>query len=493
MIPFCVFCENMPLSLIYPGEIYGEISKDEQLVVIDTFKMYLDKSAKLESIVYSPEMPSVLLALKQNKLTAEECDLSASLSDKTKVGKYLGYDFLFLPEMKKNDGIFDITINVYNLKKGTMLSYSASIKSDGKNFLNDVNSAVSGICVQFFKDIFNEYPNFSMKEEKSKEEKAENEDTSGLNAKELAKIAEKEYKKENYTDAIVYITKAIDLSPDDPQLRLTLANAYYMKQMYKEALDQYYTAINLGYRGEDTYKLKQKFEARVRALDYVKPADVIKKENKTAKEDEEVIIAPPKVENPSNEYNRQIIEALSAGDSLWKSGKINDALKAYGDIARKYPKDYRAYERLVIVYANAKKFSESARTLKILNSRALDYSHSSVTARTNTLSAILSGYYMTEIRKFRNIKDNIMLYTSSKELKAELKEENDKIYESVDLVDAMGEMTESFYVTNLKLTGNLINSAVSSLIDYMDGDLDALDTADNSLKQAEIRIGQLKF
>lgn len=489
-----VFCDELPMALVYPGEFLGQSTKEEMNVAVDIFKGYLSKSDKLESIIYSVEMPSVLLAVKENKLSAEETALTAPLTDKFKVGKTLGYSYLFLPEVTRTDVTLEINVNTYNLKKGTMQSYGATIKSSGKNTVNDINSAMSGITVQILRDIFNETPNFKSEANKEKEQTERDEiDISSLDAKALLKLAEDCEKKENLPLAITYVNRAVDKSPDDPEIRLRLADLLYKKQLYKEALDQYYSAVNLGYRGEDNYKLKQKYEARVRAADYMKPVTEIKKDNQT-QSGEEVIIAPPKVDNPAGEYDREITESINAADNLWKANKINDALKAYSDVVKKYPNDYRAYERLALVYANSMDFADSAKVLRILIDRNMDYSRSSVTKRVNTLSAVISGYYMKTVKQLRDVKANIANYTTLTELSRDLSAKNAKIYESMELINVLGEMSDSFYVTNLRLTGNLINSAMSGMLDYLEqGDGYGLESAEDCLSQAEIRIGQLKF
>ena len=489
-----VFCDELPMALVYPGELLGQATKEDMNLTVDIFKGYLSKSDKLESIIYSVEMPSVLLAVKENRLSAEETALTAPLTDKFKVGKTLGYSYLFLPEITRTDITLEININTYNLKKGTMQSYGATIKSGVKNTVNDINSAMSGITVQILRDIFNETPNFKSEADKEKEQAGSDEiDISSLDAKDLLKLADDCEKKDNLPLAITYVNRAVDKSPDNPEIRLRLADLLYKKQMYKEALDQYYSAVNIGYRGEDNYKLKQKYEARVRASDYMKPVTEIKKDNQT-QSGEEVIIAPPKVDNPAGEYDREITESINAADNLWKANKLNDALKAYSEVIKKYPNDYRAYERLVLVYANSMDFSDSAKVLKILNAKNIDYSQYSVSKRVNTLSAVVSGYYMKTVKQLKDVKANIVNYTTSAELGRDLSAKNAKIYESMELINVLGEMSDSFYVTNLRLTGNLINSAISGMQDYLEqGDFDGLDSAEDYLSQAEIRISQLKF
>ncbi len=485
------YCDDMPLSLIYPGELLGEATEEDQRLVIDTLKTYLNKSDKIESIVYNVEMPSVLVLIKEEKLTGDETSLSASLEDKIKVGKALGYNYVFLPEINRTDQIFEINLNVYDLQKNTMQSYGATTRSNTKNFTADVNSAMSGITIQLLKDIFNETPTFNSKkdEENQKEEQI---DLASLNAKELVKLGDKELKNENITQAILIYTKAIDKDPDNPELRLKLADAYYKKQMYKDALDQYYNAINMGYRGEDTYKLKQKYESRVRADDYVKPVEEIKQEMEESKDD--VVLAPPKLTNPAGEFNKQIESALKVADDLWKNGKTSDALKAYTEIIRKYPFDYRAYERMCIVYANDTRFSDSAGVLRILQDRKIDYSGVAVSNRVNTLSAIISAYYVKMIGDLKGVKEYVITNAGNQDLITELKIKSDKVYESMELINTMGRQSNSYYITNLKLTGNLINSAISSLLDYIEAeDFDAVNSADNFLNQAEIRTKQIKY
>ena len=124
-----VYCENMPLSIIYPGELLENATVEDQRLVIDTLKTYLDRSNKIESIVYSIEMPSVLLLAKEGKLSSE---------DKIKVGKIMGYDYLILPEIMRNDKNFEININVYDLKKGRMQSYGAITRVEPSKFDSDI-------------------------------------------------------------------------------------------------------------------------------------------------------------------------------------------------------------------------------------------------------------------------------------------------------------------------------------------------------------------
>lgn len=488
-VAFCADNQEKPMLLIYPGDLLESASADDQMIFLENFKTYLSRSQQVESIVYTLEMPSVLLAVKEGKLTGEQIALSAPLSDKINVGKKLGYDYLVLPELKRDSKTFDINVNIYDLKNDKLNSYGASLPADNKNLLNNMNSAVSGITFKLLRDITNETPDFGGKNNK-KENKEEKVDLSSLSSKDLLKLGKDEEKKENYTQAILYITKAIDKSPDDPELRLELANAYFMKQMYKEALDQYYNAVNMGYRGNDLNKLKQKYESRVRASDYVKPAEEI---NKPIEEDE-FIVSPPQLDDPSNEFNKQIEDLLAQGDAYWKKNNSTDALKIYAQTIKKFPNDYRAYERIAILYANNKNFAECASVLRTIEKKRIDYDTGIVTRRVNTISAIITAYYLGSIKNLKNIKEDIMYVSNTKELDSKLKNISEKIYESIDLANVLASQSNSFYVTNINLTGNLINSAVSGLIDYLEaGDLEGIDSAEGFLNQAEIRIAQLKY
>ncbi|MBQ0105360.1 MAG: tetratricopeptide repeat protein [Armatimonadetes bacterium] len=487
------FSEDLPLSLIYPGELLGQATEEDRNLVIDTFKIYLNRSGKIESIVYSVEMPSVLLAVKNNKLTGDEVSKDASLDSKIKVGNELGYDYIFLPEISRDEKTFEVNINAYYLKEGRMQSYGAAMKPSDR-LATDVNSAISGITIQLLKDIFSEVPNFDFQNDKNrKTEEEEAVDLTVLDAKELVKLAEKETKEENYSQAIVLITKAIDKKPFDPELRLKLADVYYRKQLYKEALDQFYNAINMGYRGEELYSLKQKYEARVRAEDYMKPAEDPEPENKN-KDNDDIVIAPPKLENPGGEWDRQIEDSLGQADVLWKKGRNNDALNAYGQIVKRFPKDYRAYERIAMVYANSSRFSQCAKIIQAIEDRKLDYDMTIKNKRINTLSAVVSAYYIKMIGRLRNTKDYILANSSGSDVKSELNAESDRIYDTLNLINVLGQNSSSFYITNLKLTGNLLNSAISGLLDYIEeGDFTAIDDAENCLGQAEVRTKQIKF
>lgn len=487
---FCANNVEKPMLLIYPAELLGEASSEDQLIFLENLKTFLSRSEKVESIIYTLEMPSVLLAVKNGKLTGEQTAISASVSDKINVGKKLGFDYLILPELRKDSKVFDINVNIYDLKKDNLNSYGASLPSDNKNLLNNMNSAVLGITIKLLKDITNENPTFNYNGKK--EDKEDTVDLSKLSAKELLKLGKDEEKKENYIQAILFITKAIDKSPDDPELRLELANAYFKKQMYKEALDQYYNAVNMGYRGDDLAKLKQKYESRVRASDYVTPADELQKE--TIVVEEEFIVSPPQLDNPASEYNKQIEDLLSQGDACWKKNNTIDALKIYAETIKKFPNDYRAYERICLVYANNKKFAECASVLNTIEKKRIDFDNGIVVRRTNTLTAIITAYYLGIIKSLRNLREDIVYTNNVKEIDYKLKSVSEKIYESIDLANVLSKQSNSFYVTNIGLTGNLINSAISGMLDYIEsGDLEGIDSAEGFLNQAEIRIAQIKY
>lgn len=493
---FCVpvFSANTPTCLIYDSDMGPGSNENDSKLVARTIKYYSDRSGRFESIIYNSDLPSVLLAVKKEMLTPNDIVSNAPVNSKIKVAKTLNFDYVAVSEVTKMDGNFVVSLSLYNLKNNEITSYNANTKvtSNDSQYNNGVHSVCSSIMSQVIQKIFNANPNFSS--EKEKEQPAVSntvyEDLSIYSVKDLIKAADKLIDSENYTEAIVYITKAIDKEPDNSEIRIKLSDVYFRKQMYKEALDTYYTAINMGYRGNDIMELKTKYESRVKTSS---PAIPIK----APEEDDRVItITPPNTQNlNANKGLESISKLMLEADNLWRQNQIDGAIAKYNSIIIAYPGDYKAYERLVLIYANSQRFVEAASIIKTMNARGVDYDYNAVLKRTRTLYAIISEAYNKIISGLKGISYNMSKSEATKKsYYDQIKSYQNNSNNILILINQISIMDSTTNDGAFKLIGNLINSAASGYIDFNEtDDSESLTAANAFLDQATTKLKQAVY
>lgn len=487
--------EDLPKCLIYDSAMGPGSDESDSMLVARTIKYYVDRSGKMESIIYNPELASVVLAVKKEKLEISDIATNAPVNSKIKVAKVLGFDYVMLSEVTKEKGAekLGINLNVYNLKNDKITSSvsSARINSDDNiQYNNNVHTVCSSVVLQAFNEIFGQSSGFSKNEEvktsvEENKDKYEENDLSGLTVKQLSSGADILIKENKAGEAIRYVTKAIDLEPDNADLRIKLSDAYFRKQMYKEALDSYYTAINMGYRGNDIMDLKTKYESRVRP-----PAgpSVLNEENR-------VIVINPAGESEGGKDMSLVSNLLTEADNLWRAGKPSDAIKKYNDIIINYPGDYRAYERLVLLYANTQRFVEAASIIKTMNVRGVDFDYNAVLKRSRLLYAIVSAAYNKTIPVLRDIGYNLQKTESTKKsYYDQIKAVQTNTSNLLVLVNQISQMDSSTNDGTFKLVGNLINSACAGYIDYNESnDLESLKAGSDFLEEASTKLKQAVY
>jgi len=487
------YAQDLPKCLIYDSDLGPGSEESDSKLVARTIKYYVDRSGKIESIIYNPELSSVILAIKKEKLTLEDILVNAPINSRIKVASVLGFDYVMISEVTKEAETLTVNLNVYNLKNNDILSFKSSTRasSNSNQYNNNVHTVCGSVVLQALNKIFNQSTDFSgndiNKVDVEAKEKiyAEN-DLSGLTVKQLLSGADNLIKANKAGEAILYITKAIDLEPDNEELRIKLADAYFRKQMYKEALDSYYTAINMGYRGNDIMDLKTKYESRVKST----PVDPI-----ILNEENRVIVINSSGNAENTEDVKLVSGLLEEADKQWKDGRTSEAIKKYNEIIINYPNDYRAYERLVLLYANTQKYVEAASVIKTMNVRGVDNDYKAILNRSRLIYTIVAAAYNKMIPTLKDISYNLQKDENTKKsYYDQIKIIQNNTNNVLVLVNQVGQMDSQTNEGSFKLIGNLINSACAGYIDYNESnDFESLKAGDDFLEEVSIKLKQIVY
>ncbi|MBO4547702.1 MAG: hypothetical protein J5758_00640, partial [Abditibacteriota bacterium] len=155
-----------------------------------------------------------------------------------------------------------------------------------------------------------------------------------------------------------------------------------------------------------------------------------------------------------------------------------------------YPSDWRPYERLVYLYTNSQRYTEAASILKTMNARGATGDYYAINKRSATMNALLStalNKYTGEIKSFG--------YTVAKtepgksSVSDKIKQYKNKIDCLLLVISQLAQMDPNTNFGNLKLVGNLLNSAASGFGDFYESrDDESLSAAQDFADQAESRI-----
>ncbi|MBP5275050.1 MAG: tetratricopeptide repeat protein [Abditibacteriota bacterium] len=482
-----VFAQDaLPTLLIFNSDPGSGAKESDSRLTAKTFRFYADKSNMFSTLIFNPEHPVVVLAVNRGKLTSDEIASNAPVTSKIKVAKELKYDYVAVSQVTRSDGKLNISFSIYELKSDRVFSENGTAQiTDDNPSGNSLHTACSGIVSRLINSMFGVNANYTDEEkpvitgensESVSDAPAKN-DLSELDKKALDNLFAAAMKEKDYSEAYRVIRREIDLDPNDPELRLKLAEIYYEKQLYKDALECYYTAINMGYRGNDIGELKTKYESRVRF-------DISDEKQRDVKPPVSVTVKTPGAKSPA------VSGALAEADKLWLAGKSQEAIEKYNGIILSNPSDWRAYERLVYLYANSQRFTEAASILKTMNGRGATGDYYTILKRSRTMNALL----LTALSKYTaEIKSFGYTVTKTEPGKASVPEKIKSFKNKIDslllAVNQMALMDPNTNFGNLKLTGNLLNSAASGFDDFYESrDDESLSAAEDFVEQAENRI-----
>ncbi|MBQ9357915.1 MAG: tetratricopeptide repeat protein [Abditibacteriota bacterium] len=486
----CAFAAGEPPTLlIYNSDLSSGAREADSRLAAKTIRYYADKSNMFSTLIFNPEHPVVVLALNRGRLTADDVAASAPVTSKIKVAKELKYDYVAVSEVSRSAGKLNISFSLYNLKNDKVYSESASAAIDEESDQpagNSLHTACSGIISKIVNAALGVNADFSEQSEtvltgedggQAVTVDTPASDLSELDLKALDKLYAAAMKEKDYSEAYRVIRKSIDLDPNDPELRLKLAEIYYEKQLYKDALECYYSAINMGYRGNDIGELKTKYESRVRFDPGT--GDVDREE-------------PPAItiRKPETGQKSAASALLAEADKLWLAGNTEEAIQKYNSVILSYPSDWRPYERLVYLYANSQRYVEAASILKTMNARGAEGGYYDILKRSRTMNALISAAlsrYVSEIKSFG------YQITKTEPGKASVQEKLKAFKNKTDnlllVISQLSLMDSGTNFGNLKLICNLLNSAASGYGDFYESrDEESLSAAEDFAEQAENRL-----
>ena len=159
-----LYSEEIPTCLIYDSTMGPGSDESDSTLVARTLKYYIDRSGKFDSIIYNPELSSVLLAVQKEKLTVQDIQKNADINSKLKVAQVLDFNYVMISEVSKTVENITVNLNVCNLKTGVTTAYTSSSKNSDNEmqYNNSIHSVCSAVIGKAISEILGVNPNFSM-------------------------------------------------------------------------------------------------------------------------------------------------------------------------------------------------------------------------------------------------------------------------------------------------------------------------------------------
>lgn len=458
--------KKRPLVLVFellPGE---NTQKDIALASSVAVRKYLRNTEKVDVMSFDRESPTVQLAIIQKTLADSDIASYATREERLKVGKVMLFPYTCGGDVTvEND---TVKINIWIGNTDTLSVHegngSATVSGSGINSIsNGIQSAASLAVIAAADKALATLERIPINDDLT----ANNSDIIKLAADNTALVSElvakgdDTFQTDNLALAIDYYQQAVNKAPSNTEVRLKLASAFIKKGFIKEGEDEINRARALG--------ADEKACGEVRNLLSTNPEIQV----------DDSVKAATSVSYPSDSL-------ISVGDAFWNDNKPDMAIASYKSAAKKYPSDYKAYEKLAFIYSSLGRFRESTEALTCL-SKAQPYpAEDVVLGRYKVFALTFDKHFETAMKRYNN---EYLLYTQGSATR-------ESYYNSLKALSAklidMTAFSDSLYVP-LKLTMQNMKRgmASSSLAQAILSVLLYLETADPiQLENADLFANQ---
>ena len=445
-------------------------------------RTYFRDTERVEACKFDRESPTVLRAIMEKNLTADQTASYANRVERLKVAQVLLFQYASGAEVSVKDD--SVTLKLWLAKVGgtkkenwETTTTAQVVGGGGKDLDNAMQSAASMAVINVARSAFVEMPRIPEKEAlNGTESVAIGADSVPVPkqpaASDLVAQADNNMNSGNTALAIAQYSQAVNADPSNPSLRLKLADAYVRRGLTKEAEDELNRAISVGADEKAVAAIRQKM---------VQPADT----QQPAPPARVVITEPGKqVVSLSGPAAAKIID----GDKLWNDGKPDEAADVYREAIKLDPSDWRAYERLALVTASVSLFAESLKVIEQLQ-----------TVQPNpTADVIKNRYNMFRWAFDKHFGALLDQYDSEYESFSKGKLTHESYYSSVRglaaRLESMAKFMDAIRVPPEKQSANLHRSLASGLLAQAASNmLNYLESADEASKSnASIFAGQAR-
>lgn len=368
-----------PVVLVFETNKGEGADRDLAVSATRALRGYLRDTERVEATLFDRNSASVLRAIMENLLTADQVASYSSREERLKVAKVLSCQYAAGSEVSVKDGVVQLKLWVGKVDGGRNASWESTgggraLSGDFLDLDNAMQSAASAAVIDVARRAFVDLPRVVQPSPETGEEStaisAEAPPSGGQpGAGEIAAQAEESLKSGNVALAIQQYSQAVNADPSRADLRLRLAEAYALKGLYDQAYAEVGGATMIGATEQQIATAKARIaaiEAESGGAETPAEPDRGDQPSEPPRGSQDTPPLPPPAERPANARAAAIAKMIE-GDKLWGKGNPDEAALAYKESIRLNPNDWRAYERLAVVSASMSLFAESRKALQQLN------------------------------------------------------------------------------------------------------------------------------
>lgn len=466
---------------------------------------YLRDTQRVDTVPFNSESPTVVRAIMDKQLTADQVASYSSQEDRILVARALSYDYAAGAEVSIKDDQLKVKLWVAKADGGKKNRWETTTQSTVGAGINDkdnaMQSATSAAVITIARQAFMNVPIV-----------AESNPTTGAEttaiapdlaaaptppgAADYAAQGEASLKAGDVAVAIQQYQLAVNADTQNATLRMLLVDAYVQKKMYREANAELDRAELVGASAEQVAAKRKMIDALLsgRAATRVDPHPSATQPAQT--DNTSTTDVQPKAETPtSTDTPKSAVAQMLAGDKLWRSSKPDEAADAYREAIKLNPNDWRAYERLALVDASISMFTESRLTIEQLAKVQPNPTAAVLAKRYSLFSAIFAQWFNTLFKQYDDDSADYAKHVISRE----------SYYSSIKglngRLESMAKFLDSLPVPEDKkdaalhrgLACGLLFQGVSSLQDYLEtNSKDSKSSADTFVAQAKKEIDAVK-
>ena len=382
-------------------------------------RTYLRDTQRAEATIFNRESPTVLRAIMEQQLTADQVASYSSRAERLTVAKVLSYQYAAGAEVSVANGSVQVKLwmgKVNGGRRGAWEVVGSALPggSSDRDLDNAMQCATSTAVREIERKALMEVPRITVlgaatPDQSTAIDAAEPPAIDQPTADDYATMADEDLGAGNTALAIEEYSQAVNTDPTDPKLRIRLAEAYAHKGLFSEAYDKLGRAAMIGADAALVEAAKVRIE-QIRAGQNT-PARTQPDQPPAQREP-----APrPVGDRPINNAAAPSVARMIEGDRLWNVGKPDEAAQAYRGSIKINPSDWRAYERLAVVTASISMFTQSREALDQLGLVQPDPPPQILANRYMLLRKAFVTHFAALLRQYDSENNDFENHTSTRE------------------------------------------------------------------------------
>ena len=361
---------------------------------------YIRDTQRVEAIAFDRESPTVLRAIMDKQLTADQVASYSSQQQRIEVAKALSYEYAAGAELSIKNSIVQVKVWMAKSEGGKKDRWEATGQSatgglGDSNYDNSMQSATSAAVISIARQAFIALPQIAEKQPTTGAE------TTAIGADQIpaptppsatdyASQADASITAGSLALAIQQYQQAVNAEPTSIALRMKLASVYARKGMYDDAGSELDRAAKMGATADQIAEAKKQIDALRNGQEPTQPEII-----KTVKVAPEPSAAPAPTADPKTAVGK-----IREGDKLWRDNQPDEAADAYKEAIKLNPSDWRSYERLALVDASMSLFGESRMTLEQLAKVQPNPAPATVLSRYQLFSKVFEQWFTSLFRQY---------------------------------------------------------------------------------------------